>query len=102
MLRLIGRRVLTIIPVLLIVSFGVFMLIALVPGNVAETLAGGSQATPAQIAQVREQLHLDEPLIVQYGHWLWNAIHLNFGRSLITGQSVMGQIGTRLPVTASV
>ncbi len=97
--RLVLRRLLSIIPVLLIVSFAVFFLLALVPGDPAVTLAGGVNATPAAIAKVREQLHLNEPLVVQYWHWLTSAIHGDFGTSLATGQSVSQQIVQRFPVT---
>jgi peptide/nickel transport system permease protein len=98
---LIARRFLALLPVLLLVSFGVFMLIALIPGNAAETLAGGQDATKAQIAQITQQLHLDRPLLVQYWSWLGNAVHLNLGRSLISGIPVTSQIRTRLPITLS-
>ena len=67
--------------------------------NPAVTLAGGLSATPAEIARVRAQLHLNDPLIVQYWHWLSAAVRGNFGTSLSTGQSVSQQIATRFPVT---
>ncbi len=97
--RLVLRRLVSIIPVLLIVSFAVFFLLALVPGDPAVTLAGGLNATPAAIAHVRNQLHLNEPLLVQYWHWLTAALHGNLGTSLSTGQSVSQQIAQRFPVT---
>jgi peptide/nickel transport system permease protein len=90
---------LSIVPVLLIVSFAIFLLLALVPGDPAVTLAGGLSATPAEIARVRAQLHLNDPLMVQYWHWLTAAIHGNLGMSLTTGQSVSHQIAARFPVT---
>jgi peptide/nickel transport system permease protein len=96
---LIGRRLASIVPVLFVVSLGVFFLLALVPGDPAVTLAGGVNATPAQIAHVRAQLHLNDPLVVQYWHWLWGALHGNLGTSLVTGQSVSSQIVARFPVT---
>ena len=77
--RLVLRRLLSIIPVLLIVSFAIFFLLALVPGDPAVTLAGGLSATPAEIARVRAQLHLNDPLLVQYWHWLTAALHGNLG-----------------------
>jgi peptide/nickel transport system permease protein len=97
--RLVLRRLLSIIPVLLIVSFAIFLLLALVPGDPAVTLAGGVSATPAEIARVRAELHLNDPLLVQYWHWLIGAIHGNLGTSLSTGQSVGQQITNRFPVT---
>lgn len=99
--RLVLRRVATLIPVLLLVSFGVFMLVALVPGDPAVTLAGGASASPQAIANIRAQLHLNDPLIVQYWHWLAGAVHLSFGRSLLSGTPVSHEIASRLPVTLS-
>ena len=55
MLAMIARRLLSLIPVLLVVSFVVFMLIELVPGDAATTVAGGANATPERIAEVRER-----------------------------------------------
>jgi peptide/nickel transport system permease protein len=101
MSRLVARRLAMLVPVLLLVSFGVFMLLALVPGDPAVTLAGGTSASPDAIAHVRAQLHLNDPLLVQYGHWLGGVIHLDFGRSLITGIPVAHEISSRLPVTLS-
>jgi len=84
---------------LLVVSFGIFVLLALVPGDPAVTLAGGLNATPQSIARVRAQLHLNDPLLVQYWHWLTQVLHGNLGTSLSTSQPVAHQIATRLPVT---
>jgi peptide/nickel transport system permease protein len=97
--RLILRRLLSILPVLLLVSFAIFLLLALVPGDQAVTLAGGVSATPAEIARVRAQLHLNDPLMVQYWHWLSGALRGNLGTSLSTSQSVSQQIVARFPVT---
>lgn len=63
---MIGRRLLALIPVLLIVTFGVFMLTGLILGDPAVTLAGGEQATPERIEEVRRELGLDRPLLVRY------------------------------------
>jgi len=84
---------------LLVVSFGIFVLLALVPGDPAVPLAGGLNATPQSIARVRAQLHLNDPLLVQYWHWLTQVLHGNLGTSLSTSQPVAHQIATRLPVT---
>jgi peptide/nickel transport system permease protein len=97
--RLILYRLLGVLPVLLIVSFAVFLLLALVPGDPAVTLAGGASATPAEIAKVRLELHLNDPLLVQYWHWLTDALRGNLGTSLSSGQSVAQQIAVRFPVT---
>jgi peptide/nickel transport system permease protein len=96
---LIGRRLLALVPILLLVSFGVFLLVSLVPGDAAVTLAGGENATPASIAQVRAQLHLNEPLASQYWDWLSHAAHLDFGTSIEDGTSVSTNLRSRVPVT---
>lgn len=102
MLPLIGRRLLLLIPTIVLVTFGVFSLIALVPGDAATQLAGGETATPERIADVREQLGLDDPFLVQYGRWLADAAQLDFGQSLLSGQSVAAEVMNRLPVTLSI
>jgi peptide/nickel transport system permease protein len=101
-LGLIGRRLLSLIPVLLMVSLGVFSLVLLVPGNAAQTLAGGEQATEERIREVEAELGLDDPVIEQYGRWLRGAVVLDFGDSLLNRQSVSGEIGSRFPVTLSI
>jgi peptide/nickel transport system permease protein len=90
---------LSLIPLLVLVSFGVYMLVALVPGDAAVTLAGGENATPEKIAEVRAELHLDEPLVSQYGRWLGNAVQGDLGTSLYSHVSVSDDIQNRFPVT---
>jgi peptide/nickel transport system permease protein len=99
MRALILRRLLSLIPLLLLVSFGVFMLTALVPGDAAVTLAGGENATPERIAEVRQELHLDEPVLQQYGRWLGHAVQGDFGASLYSHVPVSEDIRHRLPIT---
>jgi peptide/nickel transport system permease protein len=96
---LILRRLLSLIPLLLLVSFGVFVLVALVPGDAATTLAGGENATPERVAAVREQLHLDDPLVSQYGRWLGNAVQGDLGESLFSHVPVVDDIRDRFPIT---
>ncbi|MER5628409.1 ABC transporter permease [Streptosporangium sp. NPDC002544] len=99
---LILRRLVAIGPVMLLVSFAVFMLIALIPGDAATTLAGGANATHERIAEIRAEYGFDKPLPVQYWEWLRGALVLDFGNSLIDGRPVMESIGTRLPVTMTI
>jgi peptide/nickel transport system permease protein len=96
---LVLRRLFSLIPLLLLVSFGVFMLTALVPGDAATTLAGGENATPERIAAVRAELHLDDPLVDQYGRWLGNAVQGDFGDSLFSHVSVIDDVRDRFPIT---
>ena len=99
MKRFLIRRLLTVLPTLLLVTFVVFLLSNLVPGDIAVTLAGGAEATPEAIRAFREQLHLVDPLILQYLYWLGGAVRLDFGNSLFTGDSVAASIAARLPIT---
>jgi peptide/nickel transport system permease protein len=98
--RYVARRLLLVIPVMLIVSLLSFSLILLVPGDPAVTIAGQS-ATREQIAAIRDQLGLDRPVVVQYMSWLGHALTGDFGNSLSTGQPVVGSILDRLPVMLS-
>jgi peptide/nickel transport system permease protein len=93
------RRLLSLIPLLLLVTFGVYLLVALVPGDASVTLAGGESATPERIAEVKSQLHLDEPLVQQYGRWLGDAVQGDLGRSLFTHVPVSEDIADRVPIT---
>lgn len=103
MIGLIVRRLVSLIPILLVVSFAVFMLSAMVPGDAATTIAGGVDATPERVAEIRDELGLDDPLLVQYGRWLGGALQLDFGTSLYGDQTTVSEdIRTRLPVTMGV
>jgi peptide/nickel transport system permease protein len=98
MTTFVARRLLFMLPVALLVSFVTFMLIHLVPGDPARVLLG-EEATPQSVAALRQQLGLDRPLGVQYGLWLWQAIHGNLGESIQLQQPVIQAIWQRLPVT---
>lgn len=100
MLRLIVNRILLSIPLLLIVSVIVFVLQSFIPGDVAQQIAG-LNATPEQVAQIREQLGLNLPVWQQYGHWLAQLLHGSLGDSLLNGQPVIDALNQRLPVTLS-
>lgn len=86
------------IPVLFFLSILVFSLIHLIPGDPAQVILG-QDATPQSLATLRHQLGLDQPLIMQYLHWLGNALHGNLGNSLVYSSPVLGLIMQRLPVT---
>ncbi len=98
MAKYIARRLLFMLPVALLVSFVTFMLIHLVPGDPARVLLG-EEATPQNVAALRQQLGLDRPLGVQYVLWLWQALHGNLGESIQLQQPVIQAITQRLPVT---
>jgi peptide/nickel transport system permease protein len=100
MWRMVRRRLLSAIPILLIVSFLVFVLVDLAPGDPAVTLAG-EFPTPDRIAAIRRDLHLNDPLLVRYGRWLGGAVHGDLGTSLQTGKPVTSMIAPRFTVTLS-
>jgi peptide/nickel transport system permease protein len=92
------RRFLSAIPVLFIVSLISFGLMRLIPGDPAAAIAGTS-ATPAQIEQLRRDLGLDEPLLMQLLHYYQGLLQGDFGKSLLLGKGVMAATMERLPVT---
>lgn len=102
MIALILRRLGLAVPIVGLVSFAVFSLSLLLPGDPAVAIAGGADASPERIAQIRAELRLDDPFLLQYGRWLGNALRLDFGRSLISGRPVADDLLAKLPVTLSV
>jgi peptide/nickel transport system permease protein len=89
---------LQIIPVLLGVSIVVFFMVRAIPGDPAQLLLG-QQATQAQVEQVRENMGLDKPVIVQYGIFLADAVRGDLGDSIVTGRPVTTELLARLPAT---
>ncbi len=98
MLRLIARRMLATLPVLLLVTMGVFLLIHLVPGDPVEVMLGESQDPVAKEA-LRHELGFDQPLYIQYANWLVQLAHGDLGRSVRTHQTVMENVTQRLRPT---
>jgi len=94
------RRVLTTIPVMLIVAFCVFSLLYLAPGDPAAIIAG-DQATPADIERIRASLGLNEPFLERFGDWLWQILHGNLGTSIFTNLPVSHMIAQRIEPTLS-
>ena len=92
------RRLFSAIPVLFIVSLISFGLMRLIPGDPAASIAGPS-ATPAQIDQLRRDLGLDEPLLMQLLHYYQGLLQGDFGKSLLLGKGVLAATLERLPVT---
>lgn len=102
MISLIVRRLVLAVPLLLLVSLAVFSLSALLPGDPAVAIAGGADASPERIAEIRAELRLDDPFAVRYGRWLAEALRFEFGSSLTSGRRVADDLKARLPVTLSV
>lgn len=98
MLKYIVKRLLLMIPVLLGVSFILFTIMNLTPGDPAMMILG--EGAPAEaLAAKREELGLNDPFIVRYFKYVINALQGNFGNSYRTGIKVMDEISTRLPFT---
>ena len=92
------RRIIQMIPVLLIVSIVVFMIIHLIPGDPAELIAG-SNATPEQIEALRREYGLDQPLWIQYLIWLGNVLTGDLGNSIVNNFPVNTLVMQRIPAT---
>lgn len=95
MLRLIWRRLLATIPVLVLVTLGVFLLIHLVPGDPVETMLGESQ-DPIAKETLRRELGFDQPLYIQYLTWVSHVAQGDLGRSVRTHQTVLDNVGQRI------
>lgn len=89
------RRVLSVIPVLFLVSIFVFLLLRLTPGDPAAIIAGDN-ATPETLARIREAMGLNEPLLTQYIKWMGGILQGDFGRSLISGVPVLDMVAGRI------
>jgi peptide/nickel transport system permease protein len=89
---------LQIIPVLLGVSIVVFFMVRAIPGDPAQIMLG-QQATQEQVQQVRENMGLDKPILVQYGLFLKDALRGDLGDSIVTGRPVTTELMVRLPAT---
>lgn len=100
MLRLIGQRLLAVLPLLLIATAITFGLIFLIPGDPARRIAGET-ATPEQIELVRTELGLDQPVVVQYADFLGGLVRGDLGTSFTYKAPVLEMIVDRLPVTVS-
>lgn len=92
------RRAITLVPVLVAISFVSFLLIAIIPGDPAVVMLG-ADAPPDALDALRERLGLDRPLLERFGWWLANAATGDLGVSLYQKRSVTEMVLERLPVT---
>ncbi len=95
------KRLLMIVPTLLLVTVTVFVVMRLVPGDPVAMMLGDID-NPELVRQMREELRLDEPIPVQYVDWFRRVITLDFGESIVTGEPVFDTMLSRLGVTAQV
>ena len=100
-----SKKLLARLGLLIVVLFGVtiltFFYTNLSPVDAAEALAVRryNRPTPQQVELVREELGLDQPIFQQYGSWLWNALHGNFGNSYNTGRPIVEELSASIQPT---
>ena len=99
MQRYLARRAAAAAGLLLVTSFVLFLLEHLAPGNAESVLLGGRPSTPALIASIRHQYHLDASLPEQYWIWLSGVLHFNLGDSITYKTPVSSVVGSRVMPT---
>ena len=97
-IKYIGKRLLMLIPVVIGITFFIFLILSVAPGDPAAMLAG-ADATPQMIAEKREELGLNDPLLVRYVTYMAKAVTGDFGNSWFSGFNVMSEFVGRLPNT---
>jgi peptide/nickel transport system permease protein len=90
------RRLLTTIPLLLVMSFVTFFFIQLAPGDVLAPYRANPQVSEETIIEMEETFHFDKPLIIQYGYWMGNLLKLDMGYSFSKKEAVSSVIRSRL------
>lgn len=98
MLRYVAKRFLLLIPVIIGVSALVFFIMAMAPGDPALTIIG-TDAKPEAVEALREELGLNDPIIVQYGNYMWDLLHGDLGNSYGSGKPVLEEYFSRFPNT---
>jgi len=98
-MRLLARRLLLTLPSLLGVLVVAFLLLDVAPGDPVTAMVG-ERADSATIARLRAELHLDDPLPTQFGHYVWDVVRGDLGRSYITQRPIAQDLGERFPKTA--
>src|SRR3970040_1040762 len=96
-----AKRLLLIVPTLLGVASLVFVIMRVIPGDVALLILGGDsgQIDRAQLAAMHLHLGLDQPLVVRFGMCVWGVVRFDFGISLWTGRPVVEELLIRLPLS---
>src|SRR5918999_6054118 len=102
MARYIERRLAGMVLLLILVSAVTFVVFNVSPSTAPAALRAGRQPTPAVIEQIREDLGLDRPKIVQFGDYIWGVFrHQDFGHSYVRNVEVIDEIKSNLPATIS-
>ncbi len=98
MLKYIGKRLLVLIPTLLCITFLVQLFLAITPGDPARLMAG-NQASEEEVEALREEMGLNDPVLVRYAHYMINLFQGNLGKSFRTKNPVISEISERFPYT---
>lgn len=93
------RRLGLLVLALFVASVVIFLLLRLLPGDLAGII-GGVEASPERLDEIRVELGLDRPLVEQYGDWMGGVLTGDFGRSALTNSTVTSQLGEKLTITA--
>jgi peptide/nickel transport system permease protein len=94
-LRLVTERILLSLLTLLLVSLIIFLMLEILPGDVASRILG-RDATPESLAALRLRLHLDEPALLRYGQWLGHLVTGDLGNSLVSDRPIVDVLGQRI------
>jgi peptide/nickel transport system permease protein len=98
--RYVAIRAALIVPSVLILYTVAFIILRILPGNPVTAVLGTKNIPPEQLKAIEHELGLDKPLYVQYFEYLWNALHGDFGQSLvIRGRPIAADLADRLPAT---
>ena len=99
MLAFVLKRVGLVVPTFLGITLLVFSLIRLIPGDPVEALSGERGMTPERYQRLIHEFGLDRPLAVQYGEYVWRALHGDLGISVVTHEPVFSEFAARFPAT---
>ena len=99
LLRFVLRRLMVAIPLLILISFVVFSLVKLAPGDPVRALLGAKPASEETLNAIRDRYNLNDPYLVQYGKWIWGVVQGDLGRSIQGNRRISGIIAGRMEVT---
>jgi peptide/nickel transport system permease protein len=98
MLTFLGNRLFSAVVTLIIAAVAVFLVVHMIPGDPVMIMLGeAAGGDPATVARMRNELGLDQPLVVQFLHWCERLLHGDFGRSLRSGEPVLTDLLIRIP-----
>ena len=101
MFAYIVRRLVLMLVTLFGISVIIFVLLRIVPGNIVDILfAAAGYVDPADKAHLEQELGLDQPIVVQYLHWIGGLLHGDLGYSYVSEKPALDEILPRIPITA--